>query len=258
MWIRCNCHSKLISSRIRLLGRDQQDLLLRNESLGKRSGIYQGAVKGANGCVTTFELDVIADQSLPNFTVKNDTLTCLKDSVQLTVLSTQPDITYFWAYADTIVFPDSNPWVKSPGKYFRIRNQGQRMLQEEKHNGDPGYGISSHKYHSGYRQLYGPYPAIDSIIQCLARVFTWSGPDNFSADSAWIDIHQEGLYKVTFTGRNGCPRSDEYQALLSSPSVTISGDSLLTCSNNSVLLTGISADAIRYQWTGPDGFLRRI
>jgi len=95
---------------------------------------------------------------------------------------------------------------------------------------------------------------LTALSNPLPGVFTWSGPDNFSADSAWIEIHQEGLYKVTFTGRNGCPGSDEYQAFLSSPSVTISGDSLLTCSNNSVLLTGISADAIRYQWTGPDGF----
>ena len=94
-------------------------------------------------------------------------------------------------------------------------------------------------------------------------VYTWTGPDGFSASGTMVTATEVGTYTMTAANGSsslGCTGTTTVTvvqdlAVPSGVTATASGNGQLTCSNSSVVLTGSSSTAgVTYAWAGPNGF----
>lgn len=82
------------------------------------------------------------------------------------------------------------------------------------------------------------------------------------ADAISYDVNLEGTYELIVTDtENGCTEASTQVVIdqsLSGPTVVISNDGILTCTNNDVLLDGLSSTAggtLEYEWTDANGIV---
>jgi gliding motility-associated-like protein len=70
-----------------------------------------------------------------------------------------------------------------------------------------------------------------------------------------IDVELPGQYQLRLVNQNGCVSERDFLVNIDtlSPSVSITFDSL-SCEQNEVSVNAFSADALVYEWTGPDNF----
>ena len=219
-----------------------------------QTGLYRGRVVAANGCNSLIELEIAADLTIPQLIAIGDTLTCLKDTVELSVTADSGDLAYVWTRSGSVISRERAVRVSKPGSY-KIRVTGTNGCSNTANlvvpidTVPPALNIVP-----GVVDCQSQTQELTALSNRNPGIFSWTGPNDFASSFATIQIGLDGTYTVLFTGLNGCSGNSVYRALVSSPKVIITGDSLLSCKTNSVLLTGISADAIRYQWTGPDGY----
>lgn len=178
-------------------------------------GVYQlTLVSSQNGCDTTIFLEVVADNSPPDIDIIVDTLNCLKDTLNVTLLSNRAIRSINWIGPNGFLSNDQNPQIYDEGLYTVevIAENGCITI-------DTVEIIKS--VNRPFVELLADSLtcAVDSLqIEILEPygdyTFLWSGNGLVNNDSAEPYVTQPGLYEVTVTDNgNGC--TDKFEIFIS-------------------------------------------
>ena len=222
-------------------------------------GTYILTVTGDNGCTSTAEATVLADQTLPNPSSTTGTLTCSIKTLTLNGSANVP-VDYFWTGPNSFTSSDQNPSVNMPGDYT--------LLVTDSIN-----GCTNSTTITVAQDITAPeVTAAGNTISCTnpqvplsgssttpGATLAWVGP-NFNSTQPNPIVSQNGTYTLTVTAPNGCTSDQSVDVLLDTeaPNVITQVTGILTCSTTSVDLattaTNSTSPIQTYDWTGPNSF----
>lgn len=221
------------------------------------AGFYTLRLTGSNGCVFTDSVFVFQKDQLPNISVKDDTLSCLKNKLQLSGGSSTPGVTYEWTGPNGFNSTLQNPEVQDSGMYTL------KVI-------DPlGCEVSGNVRIFSFTtppilQLKLSRDSLtcrDSVINVKVNTSTqgtiqWSGPGGFNSMNDSLVLNEPGTFVVRFTDQFGCTASDSFnikdRRLL--PGFNLSDDTL-SCKKISLNLGLTTADLnLNFNWSGPGNF----
>ena len=84
--------------------------------------------------------------------------------------------------------------------------------------------------------------------------YQWTGPNGFSSTEQMPEVSEAGIYDLTVTSLNGCTSSASVEVLLDTtePTVSIEGNTELTCNSQSIVLNASSSEVVgtaSYTWS---------
>ena len=168
-------------------------------------GTYVLTVTGPNGCSATTQATVTLDNTLPTAIATGGSLTCSISSVQLNATAGG---TIVWSGPNNFTSNEQSPVVTVAGTYVLTVtgangciNSASAVVTQE----NTGFELTTQG---------GTIPCDGSGVSISASadgevVFTWSGPNNFSATGAQVLVFVEGIYTVTGVNDNGCSAAAE-------------------------------------------------
>lgn len=221
------------------------------------AGFYTLRLTGSNGCIFTDSVFVFQKDQLPNISVKDDTLSCLKNKLQLSGGSSTPGVTYEWTGPNGFNSTLQNPEVQDSGMYTL------KVI-------DPlGCEVSGNVRIFSFTtppilQLKLSRDSLtcrDSVINVKLNTTTqgaiqWSGPGGFNSMTDSLVLNEPGTFVVRFTDQFGCTASDSFnikdRRLL--PGFNLSDDTL-SCKKTSLNLGLTTTDLnLNFNWSGPGNF----
>lgn len=228
------------------------------------SGLYKLTVtRNSNGCKASAETTVLEDKIEPEgvTAVVSSNITCRDEQVTLTGSSaTTGTLDYRWSGPGGFTSNDSAPVVTVQGPYtLRITNTANGCFDET--------GITV------VRDVTPPgvdAGVIGKITCAVDRVtitahsdasvgYSWEGPDDFTSTVQNPEVGVGGVYTVTAESTvNGCTSTANTTVVVDKQlpqnvMASFAGtNNTITCTNNSVTLTGVSSTGgVVYSWSGP-------
>lgn len=225
-------------------------------------GQYTVTVIGANGCSTTGDYTITANNNPPTASISSNvpsnTLTCTTTSVTLTASGNG---TYSWTQGATNLGSSATLTVNNPGTYTLTVT------------GANGCTATSSIVISQNTQV--PTVAITSspqtnVLTCSTtsltltatggQAYSWSNGSTNIGNSATLLVTTPGTYTVTVTGANGCTATSSSTITqdLTAPTVTISnsaGANILNCTTTSLILTANGGSGSIYSWSNGSTFM---
>jgi gliding motility-associated-like protein len=231
-----------------------------------KAGTYTLVVTDTdNGCTGTASINAIENNTLPDAQIAAPaTVTCSAGSIQLTGSSATTPINILWSTTDgNIVSGDNtfNPTINKGGTYtMTITNTNTKCVSTA------SVLVSENKTK--------PIISIDknpAVISCAAptiklngtaagSTLVWTGPagakiTNPTSPTPTVDM--KGRYYLVATNALGCTSKDSTDVtdnLVKPINLTIGAPGTLTCTNNTLNLTGnTQTPSATYKWTGLNG-----
>ncbi|MGI9160387.1 MAG: hypothetical protein ACR2K1_11615, partial [Saprospiraceae bacterium] len=225
-------------------------------------GLYAVSVTNTvNGCVTSGNLPVTADPTFLIAEAGPDTvLTCTNPAVALDGSASSQGLTYTWTTANGNIVSGANtltPVVDAPGVYtLEVFNPagGCQAADEVVVTADQTAPAAAAM--GGILTCAVTNLALDGAVQPANAQFSWSGPNNFSANVLNPIVQTPGAYTLLAVLPNGCTASAT--AMVSadtvSPVLSVNNDTLTCTSNNAELTASATGDQLSFSWSGPNGF----
>ncbi len=222
-------------------------------------GTYLLTVTGDNGCTSTAEATVLADQTAPQPTSTTGTLTCAATTITLNGNANVP-VSYTWSGPNNFSSGDQNPMVNTPGNYTLLAT-------------DLANGCTSTITVTVSQDIAPPQiSAAGNTISCNnpqvplsgssttpGATLAWVGP-SFTSNQPNPLVSKNGTYTLTVTAPNGCTSDQSVDVLLDTeaPNVISQVTGTLTCATTSITIATTATNATSpvqtYAWTGPGGF----
>ncbi|MFN7325310.1 MAG: hypothetical protein ACK5SQ_01875 [Chitinophagales bacterium] len=170
------------------------------------SGAYQVVVKNpANGCTSTFNIQVDQNTTLPNISAAGGQLTCAQPTLALQGSSTTPNVSYLWTAPGGITYNTSNPTVSEPGTYvLRVTDNVNGCTSTASAVVNPDLNVPV------VTVTGGTLTCAVNTIQLTGQankpdvLWSWTGP-NFTSDQQNPSVTLPGSYTlVVTTPVNGC------------------------------------------------------
>lgn len=220
------------------------------------SGIYVLKVVSPSGCIKTDTIKISKDVSPPFLDYTADTLSCLKDTINIQVSSSHKLINTTWSSNQNFNIVDSLLIQTSSGGLFVVKVTSENYCEDSLLINVITDTIS---------------PIIDPISDTLTCINTsvtlysgnmdnevhvsWTNPggSTFSGDSIKASI--PGLYQLVATAKNGCTALSELMLHQDTihPQLNIVDDTL-NCKKPTALLNLQDLYSSSYKWSGPNGF----
>ena len=235
----------------------QNSVLINNDSVltVTSGGIYEQIVTTPNGCMDTFEIDVVEYNGLESFSLNTQSLTCLQPTTVLSFTSSIPvdeilsivwtDPTLATNEADTLL-------IDAPGTYMlSIEAAGECNL-------DTTFEITA-DFES--RDILIADAAFDCNVDSIqldlqgtlpGDTIRWTGPTSSVVEDPWIQ--QAGTYTVSVTPANGCTVTETIEVVNNTTIPLITLDYIqLNCAADSFMLFTDEIGVYQYDWTLADG-----
>ncbi len=223
-------------------------------------GTYQFTVTAENGCSQSIEVEVNADQDIPELTGVIGEISCTNAVANLTANSTTEGVTYLWTGPNNFMAMVADTTTNIAGIY-EVTVTGTNACQ------------NSLTFEVIADQNIPTVMATADTITCtLAEAnlsgssnqanvtYQWTGPNGFSATSADTSTTLAGTYQLVVTAANACSATTEVEVISNQtlPNLSATADSI-NCSQNFATLLGSSTDDnLSYTWTGPNGFVAHV
>lgn len=213
------------------------------------------ASAGGTFCVKADTITINGNTTPPTAAATGGTLGCADTTVQLNATTNAPIPFYVWSNGQTI----PNPIVSQPGNYIVTITNGQNGCTATATATVTGNTIPPQASASGDTLTC----ATTSVIITASSpdpnaIFSWTGPNNFTANTASTTANAQGVYTVTVVDPdNGCASTATATVALNNapPGATTSVSSPISCTNPSVFISATTAASNpSYSWTGPGGF----
>lgn len=238
------------------------------------TGTYILRVTNLNtGCKAIDTTFVVPDPSIPNAIAGKDTvLTCADNTIKLNGLQSNSGTNYAitWTTFDGSILSGANtltPLVNLGGSYTLSITQIFSGCNA-KDTVQVSYDTIPPVANAGTdREItcVNPSPVLNGSASSQGANITykWTTTDGEFLSTAsdttkFTTVKAVGTYTLTVTNeKTGCTASDEVQVTFSEdlPEVNVSPDTILTCSNDTILLSGLGSeqgDNISYFWSSPN------
>lgn len=218
------------------------------------SGLYTLTVSSITGCQGMKSVRVRIDQEPPVFHLKNDTLTCIDDSLFIEIQGLSNDDILDWMGPNGFSSNGLNHHLEDPGEYI-VHATGKNHCT---------YSDTFLIYRDQSAPLISlPFDTINCLkteieltaINTKINTWQWSGPNGFSSDSNAVIVYQAGIYSLLVIGHNGCDTmiSTTIEVDTVIPDLTLSADTI-DCGSPEIQITLTSNQNGRARWEGPDLF----
>lgn len=219
-----------------------------------------GSVDMASQCFSMAAGQPVVFYPMPAVDIlQPDTLTC---SVAALSISSLPSggsgiFDYAWTGPNNFVSNVASPTISDPGVYALLLTdnltgcQDQSATSVASNTVQPVFAVTT-----GEINCQQPNATLEASSQMPGLFYTWTLPTGDVITGASITTNIPGDYSVTAIGPNGC-EADAVTNVADNgipPSLTVNGgDSIINCSQPSVLLTASSNDPLAIiTWTLPD------
>lgn len=222
------------------------------------AGTYTVTVTGDNNCPNIQSVEVLADTIRPTIAAVGDTITCLEPLAHLKSDNAGQILSYSWTGPNNFTSDVPEPMVSDAGTYtltVSAENTCTAMttVEVERDAAIPSLEIMA----DGIITCLNSEILISSITDATNPTYSWTGPNNFSANTNNVNVMDAGQYVLTISLDNGCQASDFVEIMVDtlSPDLVLEVNGTLTCDRAQVNLTSISSVGnLSYSWVGPDGF----
>jgi subtilisin-like proprotein convertase family protein len=226
-------------------------------------GIYTLKILNTeNGCENSATFEVIKDINLPVLTFTIDSISCLKDSVQINTSSDKLLTNYDWkGIGFNYVSALQNPYVKFSGNYlleYVAVNGciGKEIVFVPKSVGIPNVILQLDTFRCGQPDTL----PVKLLFAQDTYQYDWNGPSLTSVSNPTPNYWLVGEYYVTITNTNsGCKSVQAFTVIddriYSDP--MLSADTI-NCINKSVQITVGNPDIVSGSYVGPSGVINML
>jgi hypothetical protein len=219
----------------------------------------------ANGCTASATAIVTQNTQAPEGVMTSATpataqITCDHRSVLLTSSSTTPGVVYSWRDQDDLITPGNSLTVTAAGPYtVTVKDTTNGCITEVPatvtKNVSVPVGLSASP--SDIISCYSPIIDLQGSSTTGGVTFKWSGPNNYSADTAIAQTDIPGNYTLTVTNPlNGCTSSTATVVIadtVTPAGVNASNNGPLSCVKTTVTISASSlTPGADYLWVAPD------
>lgn len=203
-------------------------------------------------CSDSVEVDVIPDNTLPEYTTDVDNITCKEDMGTLSYNTNESTTAEWYDPNGNLVSTDPSYSTSNPGTYKLIVFGSN--------------GCSKETEITLIDSVYTPDISLNSaIITCSnttfnigvdgsnLETFNWSGPGGFNSTDQNPAVTSPGTYQVTVTDINGCTNTGSVDVTpdTSTPKITMESDGIIDCNNpNYTILVQLDTKGKTYDWSG--------
>ncbi len=225
-----------------------------------KPGTYTLVVKNpANGCTSSFSIDVIEDKVPPNVSVQNGQITCQQPSLALQGSSTTPSVTYLWTSPSGQTFPVPTPTVSQAGNYILVvTNTVNGCSSSATANVAPDQNVPVVTVTGGEITCNDANIGLTGSTNKPDVTWLWNGPGTFTSPLQNPTITAPGTYTlIVTTPINGCTGQASVVVTqdIVTPDVNIATPNQLDCSTTQVNLSAsiAAAGTYTYAWTTTNG-----
>ncbi len=221
-------------------------------------GIYTVVVTSDNGCTSTTNAAVSANQNAPDVSAVGGTITCLTTMIDLQGSSSTSGVTAEWTLNNTLVTPDFPLVVTDTGSYTLTVTAANGCVSDTTVVVDSDVVLPSADATS-----LTPLTCTTTSVTIEASTdisnanYSWTGPGGFTSNiQNPNNVTDPGLYTLSVNNpTNGCTNTDTVTVALNAdlPDLVASVDfDVLDCNNTTANLTSSSnTNGVTYNWTGP-------
>ena len=220
-------------------------------------GIYHLTLTGENGCINEQSIEVFGNKNTPQITASATVLSCDNGSSQLSVSSSDSELSYEWKGPNSFQSSVPNPVISQPGIYqvkATAPNGCSSKASVEVKAGTTGLNIRAK---GGTLDCNNPSIQFQVNTEKSDVDYYWTGPNNFTSEAKTPIVSTPGVYQLQATAANGCTEhlSVLVEENFTAPSISIKGADL-NCEAASVVLKGLSNNLITsYLWKYKNEFL---
>ncbi len=225
-------------------------------------GTYNYTVTNtSNGCVTLGNVSVTQNTVAPTVTpTVSAVLNCILTSVNVSATTTTTPVSYAWSGTGiTAGSSSSSAAVNQPGTFnYTVTNTSNGCIATGSQNVTQNIAtplVSS--------TPSGSLNCTTTTVQAIATTtttpvsYTWTGPSvTAGASTASATVNQPGTYNYTVTSNsNGCITSGSVAVTQNTvlPNANATTASVITCTNNTILLNSSPISGVTYTWNAPGG-----
>ncbi len=221
------------------------------------SGAYVlNVLNPLTGCSSFEAVDVSIDNIEPTVNSTGGSIGCSADSIQIYAEVNLLNGSFSWTGPNGFLADSQNPFVYESGTYIVEYNLTNQCIAYDtvlviNDNTVPDISTTPDTVFCG--QGIGELIAFSMTPNVI---YSWEGPNGFVANSATIDVTEEGIYTVSITGENGCLVSEDVEFLLIDvfPTATTALDTI-DCGEDFITLPLSTSDSdLSFAWTGPSNF----
>jgi len=223
-----------------------------------QAGAYIITVTANNGCTSSTQVVVQADNNIPSVIATAGQLNCIDTQTELSATSNDPNVTYQWTGPIGFSSELQNPSVETSGIYTVIATADNGCTSSSAVIVESDNVIPSSLFEntSGNIAINCNNPTVSYIgftDYDGDYELTWSAPDATNSNETEFTMTEGGTYLLMITAANGCESTSSVTVLedFSQPSLEVVGG-IITCVDNSIqLLANSSEVTASYEWSGP-------
>ncbi len=220
-------------------------------------GTYTLTVSSQNGCTSSADAIVTADEDIPTAMATGGVINCNSSSVVLMGSSDNASATYNWSGPAGYSSDLQNPEVSTPGTYVLVvtatngcsATQNTTVIQDTA-SSQVTIDIASINCDQATVTL-------ESTTNTTDGAYLWSGPNGFTSTEENPTVNEEGTYTLEVTPTNGCSGSASItvSGSFSLPNVTAEGGTIGCTQTVVQLMSNSTTPNISYSWSGPGDFV---
>lgn len=220
------------------------------------SGIYVLKVVSPSGCIKTDSIKISKDIAPPFLNYTADTISCLKDTINIQVFSPHKLINTNWSSNQNFNIIDSLLIQTSSGGLYVVKAISENFCEDSllinviTDTLSPGIDPKSDTLNCIKTSVTLHSGNVDNTV-----IVSWTNPggSTFFGDS--LRANKPGFYQLTATGKNGC--SVHYDIELHQDTIhpqlnTV--DDTLNCKKRTAILNLQDLYSSSYKWSGPNAF----
>lgn len=219
-----------------------------------RPGWYLASGIATNGCRFADSIEVIANDELPEISLRADTLDCRADSLTLSWSSPDTGLRFNWSGPGGFADTSATPRVGAPGTYhLQLRGPNDCLITDSvviaEDRDKPEIRLATDSIDCQVDS------ALLRVIMPEASVrYTWknAGGDTFAGGDRVV-VYAGGDYSLHAEGANGCVTDTSFQVYEDAdrPSVSLDG-AVIDCNTPEAWLQANTPNSgLTFNWSGP-------
>ncbi|HRI59139.1 MAG TPA: hypothetical protein PK228_05440, partial [Saprospiraceae bacterium] len=225
------------------------------------AGNYILTVTGPNGCTATDTAIVQADVTVPDVTAIGGIISCSDTLTVISGSSNTPGVVFQWIGPGSFSSIQPVDSVGILGNYLLTATAPNGCTSTAIATVTPDADIPNISLTGDTLTCSMLTVLLDGGSTTPGILFTWSGPNNFTASTEDVTVSVAGTYVLTATDpSNGCKSTASTLLTLNdaAPGAGATGGTL-ACSTPSLTLQGNSpTSGVGWSWTGPGNFVSTI
>lgn len=220
-------------------------------------GVYTAEVRGENGCMSYDTVVIAQSVNPPSLTFMADSLTCIRDTVQITFSDSADAYSFSWTGPGLLQDNIPKPFVIAPGIYeVSVTDPNNGCVQTD------SVTVPDFRFFSEVELIIPTLNCIEDSIRIgiknsdLKSIVYFKNNVRIEGDTSFLS--EAGLYFYEFTNIFGCITRDSFELVRddSIPSIFLEFDTF-KCGEDSLrvkVASDISLSLI--EWTAADGAIK--